>query len=366
MKNATLRLLTVVGSAVALSVAGIAPANAASVAPSAAVQKAVVKIPTVTIKTIPNSTLPSTSARRLVAPIWVKGAGATPISARIRVATTSGKLITSSATRVNLGVGSYKITTNIYYSYMQGGRKLFRTVSATQVLGIGLAKPKPFVAPTVTIYNLANSKAPSATAVRNVRPVYKVSPGGKAISARMKVVQGSKLITSSATNVNLKPGTYTLTSSVRYSYVRSGKTLFNTATKTQPLTISYTRPPAVTQPAVTFEQGVINAFNGYRAKAGLPPLKTTAALNAYNTRWVNSNFTSNEAPWSISDNLNFISKVESRLSPGLSPASFASQIMEQAGGKEVIYRPYVDHISIVQKSANGGQSVGVLFVGITP
>jgi hypothetical protein len=365
MKNATLRLLTVVGSAVALSVVGIAPANAAPVVPSAAVQKAVVSIPTVSIKTIPNSTLPSTSARRLVAPIWVKGAGATPISARIRVATTSGKLITSSATRINLGVGSYKITTNIYYSYMQGGRKLFRTVSATQVLGIGLAKPKPVVAPTVKINTIPNSTVNSATAVRNVRPSYVVPAGAKAISARLKVVQGSKVITESATNVNLKPGTYNLTSSIRYSYAQSGKTFFNTATKTQPLTISYTRP--VTQPVAvpgSFEKGVIDAFNVYRAKAGMPALKTDSSVNAFNTRWVSSNFTTNESMDNISPYIMFAAKVQSNFSPGLSPSTFAASVMNQAGGKEIIYRPYVTHISVVKKDANGGSRVGVTFAGI--
>lgn len=366
MKNAPLRLLTVVGSAVALSVVGIAPATAAPVASSAAVsvQKAAVAIPTVSIKNIPNSTLPTTAARRLVAPIYTKTAGATPISARIAVTTTSGKLITASATRINLGVGSYKITTSIRYSYIQAGRKLYKTVSSTQTLGISLTKPKPVPAPTVTVATIANSSVASATATKNVRPSYVVGAGAKAISARLKVVQGSKVITESATNVNLKPGTYTVTSTIRYSYVQAGKTAEAAVQKTQPLTISYTRPPAVTQPASTFEQGVINAFNVYRAKAGMPALKTNSSLTAFNTRWVNSNFTTNESMDNISPYIMFVAKTQSNFSPGLTPTSFAAAIMNQAGGKEVIYRSYVDHISVVQKNVNGGVRVGVTFAGI--
>lgn len=363
MKNATLRLLTVVGSAVALSVVGIAPATAAPVATSAAVSvKSAVSIPTVRIGKIPNFNLASTSARRNVGPVYTKTAGATPIAARLHIVTTSGKLIASSVTRMGLGPGSYRITTSVRYSYMQSGRKLLRTVSSTQTLAVGITKP----APTVSIIPIANSKATSATAVRVVRPLYKAGVGAKVISARFGVKSGSRVITPSATSVSLKPGSYTLNTSIRYSYVQSGKTYLKVVNRTQPLTISYTapRPPIVTQPGVTFEQGVINALNVYRTKAGLPALKANTSLNAYNTRWVNSNFTSDESPWNIAPNLSALSKIESRVSPGFSPASFAADIMNH-GGREVINMPSMTHISVVQKSANGGQNIGVIFLGLS-
>lgn len=363
MKNATLRLLTVVGSAVALSVVGIAPATAAPVAASAAVSvKTGVSIPTVRIGKIPNFNLTSTSARRNVGPVYTKTAGATPTAARLHIKTTAGKLIASSVTRMPLGVGSYRITTSVRYSYMQSGRKLYRTVSSTQTLAVGLTKP----APTVTILPIANSKATSATAVRVVRPLYKAGVGAKVISARFGVKSGSKVITPSATSVSLKPGSYVLNTSIRYTIVQSGKTYLKVVNRTQPLTISYTapRPPAVTQPGVTFEQGVVNALNVYRSKAGMPALKTMSSLNAYNTRWMNSNFTSDEEPWSISPNLNSIGKIQSQVSAGFTPSSFAADMMNH-GGKDLIYRPYIDHVSVVQKTVNGAQSVGVIFAGIS-
>lgn len=363
MKNATLRLLTVVGSAVALSVVGIAPATAAPVATSAAASvKSTVSIPTVRIGKIPNFNLASTSARRNVGPVYTKTPGATPIAARLHIVTTSGKLIASSVTRYGLGPGSYRITTSVRYSYMQSGRKLLRTVSGTQTLSVGVTKP----APTVSIIPIANSKATSANAVRVVRPLYKAGVGAKVISARFGVKSGTRVITPSATSVSLKPGSYTLNTSIRYSYVQSGKTYLKVVNRTQPLLISYTapKPPVVTQPGVTFEQGVINAFNAYRAKAGHPALKTSASLNAYNTRWVNSNFTSNESMDNISPYIMFVGKTESRMSPGMSAATFADMIINRYGGNDLLNRSYVDHISIVQKNINGETRIGVLFAGI--
>jgi uncharacterized protein YkwD len=368
MKNATLRLATTAGLALALSAGIIAPANAAPVAANAAlsVQSTVAKAPTVTINILPNSTFPNTSARRVVWPSYSKPVGASIIYARLSIKTVGGKLITPSATSYGLGVGTYNVTTNVYYSYKQGTKTIKRLVTKTQVLHIDLKKPAPAPAPVVTIQPLANSTTTSPTAIRNIRPIYVAAKGAKPIYARVKVTSGSKVITNSATSVNLTPGVYQVTSTVHYSYVQGGKTLYKTVTKNQTLTITYKKPIATQPGVVSFEQGVINAFNGYRAKAGLPPLKTTASLNAYNTRWVNSNFASDEEPWSISDNLNFISKTQSRVSSGYTPASFAAQVMEQSGGKDIIYRSYVDHISVVRKSDNGGLRIGVLFVGITP
>jgi hypothetical protein len=366
MKNATLRLATTAGLALALSAGIIAPANAAPVASNAAlsVQSTVAKAPTVAINILPNSTFPNTSARRVVWPSYSKPVGASIIYARLSIKTVGGKLITPSATSYGLGVGTYNVTTNVYYSYKQGTKTIKRLVTKTQVLHIDLKKPAPAPAPVVTIQALANSTTTSPTAIRNIRPIYVAAKGAKPIYARVKVTSGSKVITNSATSVNLTPGVYQVTSTVHYSYVQGGKTLYKTVTKNQTLTITY-KKPITTQPGViSFEQGVINAFNGYRAKAGLPALKTNASLNAYNTRWVNSNFTSNESMLNISPYIMFVGKTQSSFSPGLSPASFAATIMNQYGGKDIIYRPMVDHISVVQKNVNGGARVGVTFAGI--
>lgn len=364
MKNATLRLLTVVGSAVALSVVGIAPATAAPVATSAAASARMAtafRIPNVIVKVIPNQTVTNASQKRLVLPYFSRGAGATLVSTRLTIATSRGKMLYPSTTRANLSPGTYKVTQNIRYTYRQSGKTLSRTVSRTQNLTIGVAKPTP--APTVTIQALANSTTSSPTSVRNIRPVYSVGKGARPIWARVKVTSGNRVITNSAASVNLTPGTYQVTSTVHYTYVQGGKTLEKTVTRTQALTITYNKP-VVTQPTATdagFAQGVINAYNAERAKAGLQPLKTSATLDQYNTRWVNSKFTSKEDITKAVQNVRFFNKAQSGYTTYHTAASYFDWQMKTGDATySNIHTDFFNSISVVRKSINGWNYVGVL------
>lgn len=156
MKHSQLKFLIATGLAAGIALAGISPAAAAPVNASISTVKPFVA-PSVTINTLVNSTAANTTAKRLLKPSYKVGKGATLISTRLTVHTAAGRVITPSATSVNVLPGSYRVTTTIRYTYKQSGRTVTKTISKAQNLVIGVAKPAPASSPSADIFNRFNA-----------------------------------------------------------------------------------------------------------------------------------------------------------------------------------------------------------------
>ncbi|MET3922501.1 hypothetical protein [Arthrobacter sp. UYEF20] len=169
MKKRRRKLLIATVIAVSISLAGISPAIASPAAISVSAAKPFTA-PAVTINNLLSSTTANASAKRLLRPSYTVGKGATVVSARLTVVTAAGKVITPSATSVNVSPGSYRVTTTIRYTYKQGGSTSTMTVSSLQNLVIWVAKPVPATSYT-EVFNGLN-----ALRVKKGLPALKSNP----------------------------------------------------------------------------------------------------------------------------------------------------------------------------------------------
>lgn len=122
----------------------------------------------------------------------------------------------------------------------------------------------------------ANGKKTVTEKTIKVKPSYKKVGKSKIVSATLTVKQGSKTVARNKASVNLKPGTYKVTQTVKYK-VASGKKWGKTkiATKAQSLKIGVV---AWESYFAGYQAGQVDAINNYRKSKGLKALTFDLSL----------------------------------------------------------------------------------------
>ncbi|WP_372698334.1 hypothetical protein [Arthrobacter sp. JSM 101049] len=114
---------------------------------------------------------------------------------------------------------------------LSGGQIAAVTQAQPATAAVAVAAKK--AAPAVTIRKIPNKTVYGSAKVK-IKPLVSVRKGTKATSKRLKVVQGRKILTRSATSISLKAGTYKVTTTVKY---KVGKAKQRTISKAQTLVV---------------------------------------------------------------------------------------------------------------------------------
>lgn len=375
MKSNKRRPLMSAGLAAGILLAGISPAVAAPAKAAISTVKPFVA-PVVTINTLPNSTAANITAKRLLRPSFKVGKGATLVSTRLAVRTAAGKVITPSATSVNVLPGSYRVTTTIRYTYKQSGRTLAKTVSKAQNLAIGVAKPATAKSVDADVFGRLN-----ALRVKKGLPAFKASPAFEAFltaeaSGRRNVpwptgadrlstggaVGGSYvgiakivvdlLLDEPSIHADLyDPGYNTL--SVVTRTTKGEKNVFVSFAHISSAGAAPFPLPTVKPTAQTAED-VFSRLNALRVKKGLPALKSKPSFDTYVAAGGSLNEPT-KSPAGIGSST--ISGVVG--SPDGSAASVVAELLTP--GFPELYEPGYNTLSVAVSSAKGAS---MIYVGL--
>ncbi|NUU31163.1 hypothetical protein HNO80_06110 [Arthrobacter sp. C9C5] len=329
-----------------------------------------------TINVLPNSTAANKTTKRLLRPSYKIGKGATLVSTRLAVRTAAGKVITPSATSVNVLPGSYRVTTTIRYTYKQNGKTVAKTVSKAQNLVIGVVKPAPVKSVDADVFNRLN-----ALRVNKGLPAFKASPAFEAfLTAEASGVR----------NVPWPTGADRLSTggAVGGSYVGIAKIVvdllldqswlradlydpdYNTLSVVTRTTkgekyvfVSFARiaapgpapvpvPVSTVKPSPLTAADVFSRLNALRLKKGLSALPSVPAFNTYVA-----------AGGSSIDPMEWPTRMRSSTTTGVegssagSAASVVSQLLDR--GFPQLYDPSYNVLSVTVSSVNGENKIYV-------
>jgi hypothetical protein len=244
------KLLLSTGLILSLSTVGISAASAAVAAPISisAPAKASVAIPAkaaakapakVTINHLKNAKVNTKTTRYKVKPSYKKAKGVSVTSAKLHSVNNKGKALTKSASSMSLKPGTYKLKTTLKYNYKVSSKKVYKTATKIQTYKVSVHTPKVDVH-----YKGAGASVYSGKTYKLTPASYKKTGVPAVTSTNVSVMQGSKKIATNVKSVNLKPGTYKMTTRVNYKYNVGKKVVKKTAVRTQNFKVSVKAAPA--------------------------------------------------------------------------------------------------------------------------